>query len=111
MSPTTRSSSPQKIRVLLVDDSPLVLTILKRMLTRSPEIEVVGTARHGKEALELIPLLKPSVICTDFQMPVMNGLELTKAVMATYPCPILVVSSVVDAENTDQAFALSLIHI
>jgi two-component system chemotaxis response regulator CheB len=80
------------IRVLLVDDSPLVLHILQRLLSRSPEIQVVGTAADGKEALELVPALNPDVICTDLHMPVMDGLELTRAVMDNYPRPILVVS-------------------
>ena len=80
------------IRVLLVDDSPIVLHILQRMLSRSPEIQVVGTAANGREALDLLPDLNPDVICTDLHMPVMNGLEFTREVMANYPRPILVVS-------------------
>jgi two-component system chemotaxis response regulator CheB len=99
-------SADKPIRVLLVDDSPLVLTILGRMLAHSPEIQVVGKAHHGKEALELIPQLQPDVICTDYQMPVMDGLEFTKAVMAKYPCPILVISSIVGPDNTDNVFEL-----
>jgi two-component system chemotaxis response regulator CheB len=94
------------IRVLLVDDSPLVLVVLKRALATSPEIEVVGTARDGREALELIPMLRPAVICTDFHMPVMNGLELTREVMAKYPCPILVVSTAVGPGNNETVFSL-----
>jgi len=80
------------IRVLLVDDSPLTLHILQRLLLRSPDIQVVGTAADGQAALELLPTLNPDVICTDMHMPGMSGLELTRAVMATRPCPILVVS-------------------
>lgn len=80
------------IRVLLVDDSIIALTIIKRMLASSPDIEVAGTASNGKEALELIPQLKPDVICTDLHMPVMDGFKLTKQVMRMYPMPILVVS-------------------
>lgn len=94
------------IRVLLVDDSPVALTVLRRMLAASPEIEVVGTARHGKEALELIPHLRPAVICTDYHMPVMDGLELTRQVMARFPHPILVISSVVGGEDPEKVFAL-----
>jgi two-component system chemotaxis response regulator CheB len=82
----------QKIKVLLVDDSPVALTILKRMLASCPEIEVVGTARNGQEALQLIPRLQPRVICTDYHMPVLNGLQFTREIMAKYPRPILVVS-------------------
>jgi len=85
--------NPQSpIRVLLVDDSPLVLHILQRMLSRSPEIQVVGTAADGREALDLLPALNPDVICVDLHMPVMNGLEFTRAAMESYPRPILVVS-------------------
>lgn len=80
------------IKVLLVDDSPLALTILKRMLSTAPDIEVVGTAKNGEEALRLIPELDPKVILTDLHMPVMDGLEFTKEVMDRYPRPILVVS-------------------
>ncbi len=76
----------------MVDDSPVALTVLKKMLAASPEIEVVGTAKNGKEALELIPRLRPGVICTDYHMPVMDGLQFTREVMATHPLPILVVS-------------------
>lgn len=81
-----------KITVLLVDDSPVVLTVLKRILAPCADIEVVGTARNGSEALELIPKLSPRVICTDLHMPVMDGLELTREVMNRFPTPILVVS-------------------
>jgi two-component system chemotaxis response regulator CheB len=84
------------IRVLLVDDSPIVLHILQRLLSRSPEIQVVGTAADGREALELVPSLNPDVICTDLYMPVMDGLEFTREVLANYPRPILVVSGAVE---------------
>jgi two-component system chemotaxis response regulator CheB len=94
------------IRVLLVDDSPLALTILQRMLAASPEIQVVGTARNGREALALIPQLQPAVICTDLHMPVMDGLELTREVMLRYPRPMLVVSVSVQQDDTTNIFRL-----
>jgi len=87
------------IRVLLVDDSLLVLHVLQRLLSRSPEIQVVGTAANGKDALDLLPDLNPDVICTDLHMPLMNGLEFTREVMARYPRPILVVSVSVEADS------------
>lgn len=80
------------IKVLLVDDSPLALTILKRMLSTAGDIDIVGTAKNGEEALRVIPELDPDVILTDLHMPVMDGLEFTKEVMDRYPRPILVVS-------------------
>lgn len=80
------------IRVLLVDDSPLAQHVLQLLLSRSPDIQVAGTAANGREALDLLPTLNPDVICTDLHMPVMDGLALTRMVMNLYPCPILVVS-------------------
>lgn len=94
-----------KIKVLLVDDSPLVLTLLKRILESSPNIEIVGTASNGKEALDLIPRVQPTLISTDLHMPVMDGLQFTREVMAKYPRPILVVSVSV-AEGSSNVFRL-----
>ena len=71
------------IRVLLVDDSKVALAILQRMLASAPDIEVVGTATNGRDALELIPRLQPALICTDFHMPQMDGLEFLRAMRAT----------------------------
>lgn len=99
-------SAAAPIRVLLVDDSPLVLTVLTRMLSTAPDIEIVGTANNGEEALVLVARLRPTVICTDYHMPVMDGLELVKVVMAQYPCPILVISGTVGPDNPDRIFEL-----
>lgn len=94
------------IRVLLVEDSPVALIVLKRILGSTGEIEVVGTARSGVEGLKLIPQVRPQVICTDLHMPHMDGLEFTQEVMATYPRPILVISASVQAEDTQNVFRL-----
>ena len=80
------------IRVLLVDDSPIALHILQRLLSNTPDIQVIGTAADGRKALALLAELNPDVICTDLHMPVMDGLHFTRAVMAQQPRPILVVS-------------------
>jgi two-component system chemotaxis response regulator CheB len=81
-----------KITVMIVDDSLIAINLIRRALATAPDIEVVGTAANGREALELIPRLNPAVVCTDIHMPVMDGLELTGQVMEKYPRPILVVS-------------------
>src|SRR4051794_26281709 len=98
--------SPAPVRVMLVDDSPVALAVLRRMLEGSPEVEGVGTARDGREGVERIAGLRPDVLCTDFVMPGMDGLELTREVMAHHPCPILVISSVVGAAHPERVFAL-----
>lgn len=95
------------ISILIVEDSPIALTILKRILSSSPDIAIAGVARNGVEALELIPKVQPKVICTDLHMPKMSGLELTQRVMAEFPRPILIISASVDkTENPQNVFQL-----
>jgi two-component system, chemotaxis family, protein-glutamate methylesterase/glutaminase len=94
------------VKVLIVEDSPIALEILQRILSSSTDIEIVGTARNGKQALELIPSAKPDVICVDYYMERMDGLELTRQVMAKYPRPILIVSNAVGSSDTDNIFRL-----
>lgn len=95
------------IRVLLVEDSPVVLMVLKRLLATAADIEVVGTACNGQKALELLPALQPDVICVDYHMPVMDGLTFTQRVMSQFPRPILVIStSVHPQENEHNIFRL-----
>ena len=66
---------PKRIRVLVVDDSAFVRKVVSQMLSRSPALKVVGTARDGEEALELVDLRHPDVITLDLVMPRMNGVE------------------------------------
>ncbi len=94
------------IKVLLVEDSLIALELLQRLLKSSAEVEVVGTARNGQEALVKIPQVKPDVICTDLHMAPIDGLELTKQVMADFPRPILVISNSVQEDDTKNIFGL-----
>jgi two-component system, chemotaxis family, protein-glutamate methylesterase/glutaminase len=80
------------VRVLVVDDSAYVRKVFRQMLSRSPFIEVVGTARDGGEALEVVADLKPDVITCDLNMPSMDGVTFVRTQMARRPVPILVVS-------------------
>lgn len=93
-----------QIKVLLVEDSIVAMNIYEKMLNSSKHIEVIGKARNGKEGLDLVPELKPDVICTDLQMPQMDGLEFTKQVMAKYPIPILVLSNAVQKSDVDNIY-------
>ncbi|MEO1131358.1 MAG: response regulator, partial [Cyanobacteria bacterium J06639_1] len=87
------------VKVLLVEDSPIARDILQRLLASAPEIELVGVASSGREALSLIPKVEPAVICTDFYMKGMDGLELARQIMALYPRPILAISVAVGADD------------
>jgi two-component system, chemotaxis family, protein-glutamate methylesterase/glutaminase len=82
----------QIIRVLVVDDSAYVRKVIKQMLSRSPFVEVVGTARDGEEALALAEELKPDVITLDLIMPQMDGVTFLREQMARRPLPVVVVS-------------------
>jgi two-component system chemotaxis response regulator CheB len=95
-----------EIRVLLVDDSPIAIEIIRSMLANAPDIDVVGTAGDGVQALELIPRLRPDVICTDLHMPNMDGLKLTREIMARHRLPILVMSISVQPEQTLNIFQM-----
>ncbi|HEX7282541.1 MAG TPA: chemotaxis-specific protein-glutamate methyltransferase CheB [Vicinamibacterales bacterium] len=80
------------VRVLVVDDSAYVRKMMTQMLTRSPFVEVIGTARDGNEALELAADLDPDVITCDLNMPEMDGVAFVRAQMARRPVPIVIIS-------------------
>lgn len=80
------------VRILIVDDSAYVRKVIRQMLSRSPFLEVVGAARDGREALELVEELVPDVITCDLIMPELDGVGFIKAQMARRPLPIVVVS-------------------
>jgi two-component system chemotaxis response regulator CheB len=80
------------IRVLVVDDSAFVRKVVTQMLSRSPAIEVVGTARDGEDALELTERLQPDVITLDLVMPRMNGVDFLRAQAARRPVPVVICS-------------------
>lgn len=81
------------IRVLLVEDSPTMLHHLRQSLALDPELEVVGEAADGAQAVDLCARLRPDVVTMDMVLPTMSGLVATEHIMADFPTPILVVSS------------------
>ncbi|MCF6282288.1 MAG: response regulator [Candidatus Polarisedimenticolaceae bacterium] len=82
-----------KIKVLVVDDASFMVKALNDILTSDPEIEVVGSARNGRDALEKIVELKPDVITLDVDMPVMDGISAIRHIMIKCPVPIVMLSS------------------
>ena len=80
------------LRVLVVDDSAYVRKVVKQMLSRSPFLEVVGTARDGREALELVEQLDPDVVTCDLIMPELDGVGFVREQMARRPVPIIIMS-------------------
>lgn len=80
------------LRVLVVDDSAYVRKVVSQMLSRSPGIEVVGTARDGQDALERVAALRPDVVTSDLIMPNLDGVGFVREQMARDPVPIVIVS-------------------
>lgn len=83
---------PEKIKVLVVDDSALVRKVITDILQKDPDIEVVGTANNGKTAIFKNQTLDPDVITMDIEMPIMDGLECLKAIVETRPKPVIMMS-------------------
>ena len=80
-------------KVLVVDDSTFYRRRVREILDEDRELEVVGEARNGRDALEKIKALSPDVITMDVEMPVMDGISAVKAIMGNKPIPILMFSS------------------
>ncbi len=92
------------IRVLVVDDSPLMCKILTNIINCDPQLLVAAVAANGKEAVDLVPCLKPDLITMDIDMPVMDGFEATRQIMAYRPTPILIVSSTAFRAGMERVF-------
>ena len=101
----------KRIKVLVVDDSALVRSILSDVLARDPEIEVVGTASDAHIAREKIKRLNPDVLTLDVEMPKMDGLTFLHNLMRLRPMPVVMVSTMTErgAETTLDALAMGAV--
>ena len=86
-------SQDRRVRVLIVDDSALMRRLLGDLLGSSPEIEVVGTARDGAHALQLLAERSPDVVTLDVEMPGMSGLDVLPKLLSVREVPVVMVSS------------------
>lgn len=86
-------SSEPPIRLLIVDDSPFLRIAVRSILKTVPRVEVVGEAGDGQEAIEMAESLTPDLITMDINMPVLDGLEATRRIVARRRIPVLVLSS------------------
>lgn len=94
------------VRVLITDDHPVVREGLEFMLGLNADIELVGTAADGEEALRYIPILKPDVVLMDMRLPGPDGAEVTGAIKARHPeVRVLILTAEADGETLRRALA------
>jgi two-component system chemotaxis response regulator CheB len=97
--------SPSAIRVLIAEDSPVFRELLMSILQTAPDLQVIGMACNGAEAVRLAKRLEPDVITMDIYMPEMDGFEATRQIMTETPRPIVVISSGVEKNERDLTFS------
>ncbi|PUA36276.1 chemotaxis response regulator protein-glutamate methylesterase [Paenibacillus elgii] len=83
----------QPYDVLVVDDSVFMRKIITDLISGDPALRVIGTAKNGKEAVELVKKLNPHAVTMDIEMPEMNGLDALRAIMNEHPVPVIMLSS------------------
>lgn len=94
----SKEATQGNIRVMLAEDSMTIRRHLATMINETPGLQVVGEARDGREALLMVPELKPDIISMDVRMPGIDGLEATRRIMEAYPTPVVIVSGLVETE-------------
>jgi len=103
-------SDPQRIRVMIVDDHVMVREGLKVLLSTAPDLEVVGEAATGEEAVRLVPLVEPDVVLMDIVMPVMNGAEATARIKKDYPLvQVVALTNYADGDLVEQTLSAGAI--
>lgn len=96
----------QPIRILIVDDSALTRQLLRAIFAADPAIEVIGEAGDGQAALTKVAELRPDLVLLDVRMPVMDGVETTRQIMAYHPTPILVLTASLSGYDVDITFQM-----
>jgi DNA-binding NarL/FixJ family response regulator len=95
------------LRVLVADDHPVVLAGIRALLNRNPRVEIIGEAHDGRTALQMAIELQPSILVLDFSMPDLNGVEVTKRLLAERPHSKVIVLTV----HEDRSYLRKLIEV
>lgn len=98
------AKNPHRIRVLIVEDSRVVAEFLTQVLQADPQLQVVGTASNGEEAVQAVQRVQPDVVTMDIHMPGLNGFDATRRIMETLPTPIVIVSGSFAADEVAMNF-------
>jgi DNA-binding NarL/FixJ family response regulator len=97
----------ERLPVLIVDDQAPFRAAMKAVLRRTTEFELVGEAANGNEAVTMAEQLKPALVLMDINMPEMNGIEATRALVARQPGVVVVLCSTYDAGDLPPEVATS----
>jgi Chemotaxis response regulator containing a CheY-like receiver domain and a methylesterase domain len=92
------------IKVLVVDDSPTIRELMTYILNSDSEIQVIGTASSGENAIKFIEKNKPDIITMDIRMPGMDGFETTRRIMEINPVPIVIITGLFNSQDVDKTF-------
>jgi two-component system chemotaxis response regulator CheB len=107
--PGPGSARPQRVvRVLVVDDSAVIRKLIARVLDAAPDIEVAGEAANGREALDIVGVVRPDLVTLDVEMPVLDGLMTIKALRSRWPrLPVIMCSTLTEGGARTTLEALS----
>lgn len=92
----------KKLRILLADDHVVMRTGLRALLERQSNLEVVGESENGRDAINLVSSVQPDVVVMDVGMPVLNGIEATKTIVAEHPTVAVVILSM----HADESYVM-----
>lgn len=106
--PNQQDQTAPPIRVLVVDDSAFMRYSLSLHLGQQPGLQVAGVARDGREALDMIPAIKPDVVTLDVEMPRLDGISTLREIMARFPLPVVMLSSLTREGTVETIQALTL---
>jgi DNA-binding NarL/FixJ family response regulator len=95
----SNEDSPEPIRVIIAEDHAVVREGTRQLLEREPDLEVVGEAADGAEAVALVERLRPDVAIMDISMPVMTGIEATQRIKASHPNTAVLILTAYDDDQ------------
>lgn len=94
----------KKIPILIVDDNDIMRSLLRGMLRAEREYEVVGEARNGEMAVDLVKKLQPRIVCMDVMMPVMSGIDALREIRREFPdVAVVIITGNASAENVQES--------
>ena len=96
----------QRITVLLADDNQIVRESFREILQREEDVEVVGEAKNGLEAVALVKKLRPAVVLMDVAMPLLSGLKATSQILQAFPATKVLMLSA----HSDEAYIVEAMH-